>query len=122
MGPTTKIDNPNSSSALQIIWYYTATEHQVYKQVLIKIRPEFHLLQNAKWIHFQYIIYDWESMVADVGGFLGLLIGQSIYGIYDGMINWLRLKNWSNKSYEDEDILMASIEKLNNMLLLYEGK
>ena len=61
-------------------------------------------------------------MVADVGGFLGLLIGQSIYGIYDGMINWLRLKNWSNKSYEDEDILMASIEKLNNMLLLYEGK
>ena len=61
-------------------------------------------------------------MVADVGGFLGLLIGQSIYGIYDGMINWLRLKNWSNKSFEDEDILKASIEKLNNMLLLYEGK
>ena len=37
-------------------------------------------------------------MVADVGGFLGLLIGQSVYGIYDGMINWLRLKNWSNKA------------------------
>ena len=36
------------------------------------------------------MIYDWESMVADVGGFMGLLIGQSIYGIYDTLTNWLK--------------------------------
>ena len=34
---------------------------------------------------FQYIIYDGNSFVADVGGYLGLLVGQSLYGLYDVM-------------------------------------
>ena len=32
---------------------------------------------------FQYIIYDGKALIADVGGYLGLLIGQSIYGLYE---------------------------------------
>ena len=31
----------------------------------------------------QYYIYDQNSFIADVGGYLGLLLGQSIYGIYE---------------------------------------
>ena len=30
----------------------------------------------------EYLIYDLNSFVADVGGYLGLLLGQSLYGIY----------------------------------------
>ena len=31
----------------------------------------------------QYVIYDIDNFIADVGGYLGLLLGQSIYGIYE---------------------------------------
>ena len=30
----------------------------------------------------EYLLYDLNSFVADVGGYLGLLLGQSLYGIY----------------------------------------
>ena len=45
----------------------------------------------------QYIIYDWNDFVADVGGYLGLLLGQSAYGMYEILTNWCRynvLSNW----------------------------
>ena len=41
---------------------------------------------------FQYIIYDWNSFLADVGGYLGLLVGQSIFGIYQLIAGWM---NWN---------------------------
>lgn len=41
---------------------------------------------------FQYIIYDWNSLLADVGGYLGLLVGQSIFGMYQLMTSWM---NWN---------------------------
>ena len=30
----------------------------------------------------EYLLYDFDSFLADVGGYLGLLLGQSLYGIY----------------------------------------
>ena len=30
----------------------------------------------------QYLIYDWDSFIADVGGFLGLLLGWSMFSLY----------------------------------------
>ena len=33
----------------------------------------------------QYLIYDFDSFIADVGGFLGLLLGFSIFSIYKDM-------------------------------------
>ena len=39
---------------------------------------------------FQYIIYDWDALIADVGGFLGLLIGQSAYGVYEALTNRMK--------------------------------
>ena len=32
---------------------------------------------------FQYITYDGNAFFADVGGYLGLLLGQSVIAIYD---------------------------------------
>jgi hypothetical protein len=37
------------------------------------------LCQNINW-HPQYVIYD--SFIADIGGYLGLLLGQSAFGVY----------------------------------------
>ena len=30
----------------------------------------------------QYVVYDHNSFIADVGGFLGLLLGHSIFSVY----------------------------------------
>ena len=43
----------------------------------------------------QYIIYDWNSLLADIGGYLGLLVGQSIFGMYQLFAGWM---NWSKVS------------------------
>ena len=32
--------------------------------------------------HLQYVIFDYSSFIADVGGYLGLLLGQSLYSFY----------------------------------------
>ena len=49
-------------------------------------------------IPFQYIIYDMDAFIADVGGYLGLLLGQSIYGLYDIVSQWLgyKIMKWGN--------------------------
>ena len=49
---------------------------------------------------FQYIVYDVNSLIADVGGYLGLLLGQSIYGIFEMATYWLkyRIKCGKDKS------------------------
>ena len=31
----------------------------------------------------QYLAYDIENVIADTGGFLGLLLGYSLFGFYD---------------------------------------
>ena len=38
--------------------------------------------KNLFLVAFQYLIYDFNALVADVGGYLGLLLGHSVYGIY----------------------------------------
>ena len=42
----------------------------------------------------QYLIYDWNSFIADVGGFLGLLLGWSMYSLYQELAAIVgRMKN-----------------------------
>ena len=38
----------------------------------------------------QYIIYDPNSFVADVGGYLGLLLGHSVLSIYKVVAAWAK--------------------------------
>ena len=43
----------------------------------------------------EYIVYDTSNFIADVGGYLGLLVGQSILGLYYWSAEWLaKLKIW----------------------------
>ena len=41
---------------------------------------------------FQYLIYDEDNLLADIGGYLGLLLGQSLFGIYGIVFNCLSRK------------------------------
>ena len=34
------------------------------------------------------MIYDFNAFFADVGGYLGLLLGSSLFGIYEIVANW----------------------------------
>ena len=48
----------------------------------------------------QYVIYDFNSFVADTGGYMGLVLGTSFLSIYDQLIVLLRrMKLWRNLSY-----------------------
>ena len=44
---------------------------------------------SPETIFFQFNIYDNNDFIADVGGYLGLLLGQSIYGLYDIVTHWI---------------------------------
>ena len=42
----------------------------------------FHTLRSKHEVREHYRIYDNNSFIADFGGFLGLLLGHSLFGIY----------------------------------------
>ena len=43
----------------------------------------------------EYLVYDTSNFIADVGGYLGLLVGQSILGIYYMSADWVtKMKLW----------------------------
>lgn len=37
----------------------------------------------------QYAVYDHNNLIADIGGYLGLLLGQSILTFYDLVVEWI---------------------------------
>ena len=39
---------------------------------------------------FQFIMYDFNNLIADTGGYLGLLMGQSILALYDLGADYLK--------------------------------
>ena len=41
----------------------------------------------------QYVVYDFNSFIAEVGGFMGLLLGYSILSLYDEVADLLRRFN-----------------------------
>ena len=52
-------------------------------------------MENVVNVRKQYVIYDFNSFIADVGGFMGLLLGFSLLSIYDeieGLIKKLKKK------------------------------
>ena len=44
----------------------------------------------------QYYVYDFNSFFADVGGYMGLLLGSSLLSIYDEIGQWLNWKKISS--------------------------
>ena len=75
-----------NTTTLTLQLYYSNIEHELREQVNF---PAMSAIINSEYIPFQYIIYDINAFTADVGGYLGLLLGQSIYGLYAIMTRWL---------------------------------
>ncbi len=39
-------------------------------------------------IRKEYMIYGFDSLIADVGGYLGLLLGHSLLSLFNGAWQW----------------------------------
>ena len=74
----------SKDSALQLTTIVPLSRYELREQVFSLNFDK--ILQNLTQFDFnfaQYLVYDWNSFIADVGGYLGLMLGQSIYGIYE---------------------------------------
>jgi hypothetical protein len=49
----------------------------------------------------QYVIYDYDSFIADIGGYLGLLLGQSVFSVYVYVAGWRKKKICCCKKRKD---------------------
>ena len=59
------------------------------------IKLDFEIMEGSYQEMEQYILYDFDSFIADAGGFMGLLLGFSFLSIYneimDILVNKLKL-------------------------------
>ena len=55
-----------------------------------KLELPFKIMGSSYKEEEQYVIYDFNSFIGDVGGFLGLLLGYSALSIYDELDSLLR--------------------------------
>jgi hypothetical protein len=58
--------------------------------ITCELHPRFQTTRHD--VMEQYIIYDSDSFIADVGGFLGLLLGHSAFSIWMSMEIWVVAK------------------------------
>ena len=90
-------DSPEQNDTLTIQLMLVTGEYEERKQVNSTKSKVINLpWDNYLW--FQYFVYDFDAFIADVGGFLGLLLGQSVFGIYEWITQNLP-KNKAAKCY-----------------------
>ena len=51
----------------------------------------------------EYLVYDFNNFIADIGGYLGLLLGHSILSVYSMSADWITkpirtIRNWLSLS------------------------
>ncbi len=61
------------------------------------MRIDLFLSTSKHLVKKQYVIYDGNSFFADVGGYLGLILGHSLLGIYQNGLTWTLNKSCSSK-------------------------
>ena len=70
-------------------------EYQIDGTFKSSLRPphdtmiEFKIMEGSYQEREQYVLYDFNSFIADVGGFMGLLLGFSILSIYNDVMDML---------------------------------
>ena len=87
-------------SALLLTTRYPLKRYELRKQVGANVL-EFCTIESNLFDSAQYLVYDWNSFIADVGGYLGLLLGQSCLGMYHLMVtpsNWDTLKKYIRRN------------------------
>ena len=62
------------------------SEDQSYRNKYSQVDFTFTIYERTYIEEEQYIIYDGNSFLADIGGFLGLVLGSSMLNIYDEVV------------------------------------
>ena len=66
----------------------------------------------------QYFIYDGNALIADIGGYLGLLLGLSIFGIFNTFMEQsTRVKNMVQKLFSNGSLRYPRVNKEAVMVL-----
>jgi hypothetical protein len=52
------------------------------------VRLQFFFASGKLILKEQYVIYNYNSMIADIGGYLGLLMGYSLLSVYEMAVDW----------------------------------
>ena len=55
----------------------------------ISLRLRLGYLNGRYEVRKQYLLYDMNTFIADVGGYLGLLLGCSFLSLYGGVEKWM---------------------------------
>ena len=50
---------------------------------------EWEYINSDYIVRQEYLTYDINSFIADVGGYLGLLLGHSLLSIYEWLMKWI---------------------------------
>ena len=60
----------------------TETAWEELGEVPCQVHIQFRILDSSYKVEEQYILYEMDSFIADVGGYMGLLLGFSLLSIY----------------------------------------
>ena len=81
------------------------------------ITYSYKIIWNSRYIEYaQYLTYDRKSLVADFGGYLGLLLGSSLLTFYDLFKRWTSVAiSWiKNKMSKKPDVANKLIVRPSN--------
>ena len=56
--------------------------YQSLGEVPCQLQLEFQILDSSYQVEEEYVLYEMDSFIADVGGYMGLLLGSSLLSIY----------------------------------------
>ena len=60
----------------------TETAYPSAGEVPCQLHLQFRILDSSTKVEDQYLLYEMDSFIADVGGYMGLLLGISLLSIY----------------------------------------
>ena len=79
------LKTPSEKDKLQVGFVFKSGRHERKEQVCNSTFQH----KSRKKYYLQYNVYDFNAFVADVGGYLGLLLGHSIFGMFEPIIKFI---------------------------------
>ena len=88
MNDMVELKDTGGSLLLQL--YIPTAETEVREQVREMVSQKSNHITKKDSNSLQYIVYNADALVADIGGYLGLLLGHSIYSVLVTITRWLK--------------------------------
>ena len=65
----------------------TETAYEDFGEVPCQLYLQFQILDSSHKVEEQYVLYEMDSFIADVGGYMGLLLGFSLLSIFEDCLD-----------------------------------